>query len=189
MPDKVLREIFNKHLPYEIDMMRRTYSRIEALAHPPRVPETPEERVLRNALIESFCVHCRSLLDFFGNYRFKSSGAIAADFKAFKTGLDQKVEPLKSIREKLNKEIFHLTKDRPALETDQFDVGTDGTKLVKMLEQEIARFLASPSTDFQDLKPSTIAVVISGLPFSAASTSISQGGVTTFGHTGSLKPK
>ena len=54
---QILIEIYNEHLPYEIDMLRSTY--IHLTANPPPVG------VVKDALIESFCVHARSLLDFF----------------------------------------------------------------------------------------------------------------------------
>jgi hypothetical protein len=64
MPDRILVEIFEKHLPYEIDMMRLIYREVEARANGP-APKSLQEEAGRNALIEAFCVHVRSLIDFF----------------------------------------------------------------------------------------------------------------------------
>src|SRR5260370_26249933 len=111
MPDKILVEIIGEHLPYEIDMLRLTYKELEAGAKK-SAPKSQEEQACRYALIEAFCVHARSLIDFFADKRYKQTDAIASDFTTgFATALDVAKEPLKSIRVKLNKQIFHLTKD------------------------------------------------------------------------------
>jgi hypothetical protein len=117
--DKVLTEIFNRHLPYEIDRLRRTYEMIEALARSPISPESAYQEAQRFALIESFCVHSRSLTDFFSGHRGGPSDAIAEDFTVgFTTALKAKEEPLFNIRTKLNKQVFHLTKNRLDAEAD-----------------------------------------------------------------------
>jgi len=74
MPDKVIVDIFHEHLPYEIDMLRSTYHR---LANLPNI-----DTDIRNALIESFCVHARALLDFFSNRSTDATDAIATDLTA-----------------------------------------------------------------------------------------------------------
>jgi hypothetical protein len=194
MADKVLTQIFKEHLPYEIDMLRRTYAMLEALARPPVDPETSDQEVQRFALIESFCVHARSLIDFFSKASPKKTDATAADFKpGFVTTIDRDKPPLAGIWFKLNKQVFHLTKNRPFAEADKFDVGIDGLGLMKMLEPEIARFMAfASSPDFQNLKYNTVAATISELPFSTNTTSIS-GSVSVYpilpsrGRTGTVK--
>src|SRR6266436_6144730 len=105
MPKKNMINIFKEHLPYEIDMMRKTYTELESLVRGPAGPETVEAKVRRFALIESFCIHCRSLLDFFSGTT-KQNDATVLDFTVgFKTKIDQTVEPVKSLRAKINKQI------------------------------------------------------------------------------------
>jgi hypothetical protein len=53
------KSIISEHLPYEIDMMRYAFRRLQS---PLQSPLQQEEL---NALIECFCVHARNLLDFF----------------------------------------------------------------------------------------------------------------------------
>jgi hypothetical protein len=45
MPDRILVEIFEKHLPYEIDMMRLIYREVEARANGP-APKSLQEKLV-----------------------------------------------------------------------------------------------------------------------------------------------
>lgn len=74
MPDAILMDIIEKHLPYEIDMLRRTHTQLS------KIDEADEQRAIRNALIESFCIHARSLLHFFANNKMRITDAIAKEF-------------------------------------------------------------------------------------------------------------
>jgi hypothetical protein len=66
--------IICEDLPYEIDMLRYAYQRLQSSP-----PETPEY----NALIECFSVHARDLLDFFWDPTPKKGNhAIARHFLA-----------------------------------------------------------------------------------------------------------
>jgi hypothetical protein len=102
----ILEEIAKKHLPYEIDMLRQTYRKLVE-------GQVPDE-VVGNALIESFCVHARSLLDFFESRPNKrDDDYVATDFTSiFVPRINQSIDPFKTLRTKLNKEIFHLTGGR-----------------------------------------------------------------------------
>jgi hypothetical protein len=132
-------EIVKKHVPYEIEMLRETY---RLLGTTP-----PTDRVIKNALIESFCIHARSLLDFFGNRRSnKSDDYIAADFT---DNFETRINIPAALRTKLNKEIFHLTGERKVTEADQFNMSTDGKQIIHELEQEIYRFEDCLPADFK----------------------------------------
>ena len=100
MPDKILTDIFNEHIPYEIDMLRETYRMLAA--------SPPPTDAHKNALIEAFCVHV-ALSDFFMCRRSKpDDDVIASEFvSGFTAQLNDTVEPLKTIRAKVNKQIFH----------------------------------------------------------------------------------
>lgn len=128
-------DILRKHLPYEIDMLRQTYRKLQQGPLP--------EWAVNNALIESFCIHTRSLLDFFESKpRPKNDGDyFATDFtSAFVPRINQSDKPFKALRTKLNKEVFHLTGGRRNIEADQFNMRTDGKQLIDELEQDISRF-------------------------------------------------
>src|SRR5476649_2883387 len=56
---KDLIEYLQQHLAYEIEMLNGTYVRI------PRVKGNDNDAILKNALIESFCLHARALFEFF----------------------------------------------------------------------------------------------------------------------------
>jgi hypothetical protein len=170
MLDKILVEIIAEHLPYEIDMLRLSYDELEARAK--KLTDTnksKEEQVRQYALIEGFCVHARSLIDFFSNRRTQKTDAIASDFTTgFVTTLDLAREPLKSIRVKLNKQIFHLTTDRTIIDAKKFDVGTDGTTLRELLEPETEKFTAALKPEFKPLKCATARVTtLVAQPFSS----------------------
>jgi hypothetical protein len=137
MPDKILMDIISKHLPYEIDMLRVVFLELSQLPE----PETPEQHACKNALIESFAAHGRSLIDFFSNHNLKPTDAVASEFTTgYVCPFDASTEPLKTIRDKLNKQIFHLTKDRTIVDAEKFDVSTDGRTLLQNLESAIANF-------------------------------------------------
>src|SRR5262249_18517430 len=60
--------------------------------------------------------------------RSRSDDIIASDFvTGFAPQLNDTVEPLKTIRLKLNKQIFHLTKNRTIADADKFNPGRDGS--------------------------------------------------------------
>jgi hypothetical protein len=169
VPDQILTDIFNEHLPYEIDMLRETYRLL--------TPTTPATDVYKNALIEAFCVHARSLLDFF-MYRKRETDVVASNFATgFIPQLNDVIEPLKTLKLKLNKQIFHLTKSRKIVEADKFDVASDGIEVVKLLEGEIARFAAAcVGTQFGQLtrntQPISVTYTIPAMQRSIQTTSI-----------------
>ncbi len=161
MPDKILDEIIDKHLPYEIDMLRSTYRQLSSVAKIPPGSESREQQVARHALIESFCIHARSLMDFFGNKSNDTTDAIAAEFTdGFATPIDPTKEPLKTLRIKLNKQVFHLTRNRTLLVAVKFDPGKDGTLLLQLFESAIARFNACLKPEFNRFKCNTEPVVL-----------------------------
>jgi hypothetical protein len=94
-----LDEYFQKHLPYEIDMMREA---ILALATRDKL-----SRFERNAFIETFCLHARNLVEFFGDDGDYGPHAFTdAEFE-----LDSHVISARTLR-RINQQISHLTKRR-----------------------------------------------------------------------------
>ena len=170
MSEYILVQIAKEHLPYEIDMLRGTFQLLKEIDATGGVAETDlAKQLFRNAFIESFCVHARSLLDFFSNRRIAPTDAIAGDFAAFTTSLKPMEEPLKTIRTKLNKEIFHLTKNRTI--TKKFDVGIDGVEILKMIKSEIEQFRAGLSAEYQPFECKIAPVEIAGLKFQTSTAS------------------
>jgi hypothetical protein len=172
MPDQILVDIFTEHLPYEIDMLRNTYQSLRGSPLP--------TGFLKDALIESFCVHARSLLDFFKGMGGKLDDSNAAEFtKGFVTAIDEMTEPLKSIRPKLNKQIFHLTKTRTTKNADKFDPDYDATKVLAILESEIAQFTAKARTlDFGQFSCNTTPILFLNVSQSVATPSAYSVGMT-----------
>src|SRR5271155_1963385 len=128
MPDPILEDIFREHLPYEIDMLRDTYWSLVS---------APPSSFDMNVLIESFSVHARSLLDFFSCNNKTHDDAISSDFTSgYAPILSIDVEPLKSIRVKLNKQVFHLTTNRTIHDAVKFDPSSDGWEVVRQIESE-----------------------------------------------------
>jgi hypothetical protein len=183
MADDILTQIIDEHLPYEIDMLRNTWRQLERLAKN-EPTETAEQTVHRFALIESFCVHARSLCDFFEcKPKQKKDDAIATDFTAYKPSLDQTKEPLRSLRTKLNKQVFHLTTNRTMVEVQRIDVGSDGTDLLRLLEPEIAKFEACLRADGAKLKCNSQPIALPTLgvsPFNTTTTSVPPVQIVTF---------
>ncbi len=184
MPDQILIDIIDEHLPYEIDMLRDTYSALAATPAP--------TGVCKHALIKSFCVHARSLIAFFAKTPCRKGDAVAGDFTAgFVERLDPCTEPLKSLWTKLNKQIFHLTKDRTILDSDKFDPGTDGTKILQEIERELLKFRNCLLPDFKHFKCKTspLAVPLSGPPGpSSYSSSTVNSPTPKTGPTGGTRP-
>ena len=94
-------ELLHVHVRYELDMLFGTFHQ---LASP------VANAVVGNALIESFCLHARQLLDFFGN----AQGLHATEFTdSGYTPLANDVLGIGSATtKKLNTQIAHLTKER-----------------------------------------------------------------------------
>lgn len=97
---QALDEVFQTHLPYEVEMLRYAYDRLEG--------EITDD-ALRNALIECFCLHARSLIEF-----FEKKGDVSA--KAFANGnyvaLVGKAQLVSAARRDLNNQISHLVNDQ-----------------------------------------------------------------------------
>ncbi len=131
-----LREASN-HLCYEVYMLRET---TELLASG-QFKETP----LSNALIESFTIHVRALIDFlYGEENVRSSDVIAQDFFAAPDEWEgirpAPPEPLEKARGRVNKEIVHLTYDRQLVRPEL--KGWDFRSLAEAILSVVNAFLA-----------------------------------------------
>lgn len=52
------KKLIEEHIPYEADMLNGTYELLQTGV---------KDTVTRNAIIESYCIHCRALIDFMKN--------------------------------------------------------------------------------------------------------------------------
>lgn len=125
-------EIVRDHLPYELDMLAGTFAKLEQGA---------ADTIVRNALIESFCIHARSLIDFFNNEQGVHASVFTADsYVPFSQGKIRSV-----LSEKLNTQIAHLTLRRTS---------DSARKIDDVARRELLDGLASALRDFtQHLKP------------------------------------
>ena len=129
-----LQEIFEHHLPYEISMLIATFQRLE-----PGVTDV----VISNALIESFCIHARSLLDFFQDKQGVGASVFCrAAHVAFAGG-----SPPDDLIRKLNTQIAHLTLRRTA-DSSQKIGNADRERLVRIVSAELARLIPNLKPEY-----------------------------------------
>ncbi len=142
-----------KHYLYELVMLKRTHAAIQKLISP-----QPSDLVQFgiNTLVESFAIHARSLIDFFGGATAKTDDAIASHFTAqpFTGTATAAVSP--DVRDRMNKQIAHLTytRETPTQKFNSADqaillqaIDTDHKAFVQAVLPQFAWvFLRSPGT-------------------------------------------
>ena len=132
------------HLRYELWMFLRTG---QYLVDTPD-PTNEAERVLENAMVESFVIHLRNLISFLYSERVESKDIVAADFFQDANAWYQRrptiSQSLKKARERSHKEVVHLTTDRIAEKTPEKEWPV--SKLVGEIQRLMRLFanLASP---------------------------------------------
>jgi len=101
-----------KHLKYEIDMFYILAKELSVNKN--LLLDISENLVIKNALIESFLVHERNIIDFLLNNKKYDDDIICKDLLENEKELFNKseVDKMKEIKYKINKEISHLTKAR-----------------------------------------------------------------------------
>jgi hypothetical protein len=95
-------------LAYEIDQLRGAYAHLV---------EQPADKVIRNALIESFATHARCLLEFFSGIRKSVRATVYTD-------LDYKllsVEQVRSWHARISNQISQLQVGRPTDDLKKID--------------------------------------------------------------------
>ena len=150
-PDELRR--VSEHLHYEVQMLLGS---AQALAS-----ETTADGTLRNALVESFAIHFRNMLDFLwpDKPKRKSDWVIAADF--FPSPSDwEKLrpeisQPLLDSRVRAAKEIAHLTYARLAVEPEEKDwdvrqIANEVTRVVETFIRHVPmQFLGPKCTELK----------------------------------------
>ena len=93
-------ELLSHHLRYELEMLVETR----------KLLASPQDTVVGNALIESFCVHARVLIEFFR----KPNGASKYADSGYKSFSKATKTSLKEWQQKLNNQVAHLLDCRTA---------------------------------------------------------------------------
>lgn len=140
-------EILGHHLPYEFEMLQGTYSMLAKGGH---------DTIIANALIESFCIHARQLIEFFNN----KQGCKAKEFTGG-TYTATHVGSFGNDADKLNTQIAHLTRARTDDLTKKIGPA-ERRKWLTALEQEAQNFTARLAPAFQGMftPPTLIAVSV-----------------------------
>jgi len=130
-----LSEMARRHLAYEIKMVRETAQALQGKGIGPRS--------FRNAMLETFLIHYRNLLDFFyADHRRSLSHDVRAQefvadprrWKARRPKLDQEAS---SNRERVNAQLAHLTYRRLKYEERQWS----DRRMLRQLEELIQVFV------------------------------------------------
>jgi len=111
-------------------------------------PEEEEFRVINNALIESFAIHVRALIDFFYTPE-KEDDVVAVHFFSTQTEWTKArprktEEELKRIKNRVNKEVAHLTYARQTVKTKEWpfkELLTDMNKVVDVFVAQVPKDL------------------------------------------------
>lgn len=125
--DKILGEFLRRFLRYEMEMLSNTYA---ILANP------PNNQLLVNVFIESFCVHARNIIEFVMNHH-----ACDVDPRWFTNDNYQIRRDFlrKSLRDRVNAQIAHLSYERTT-DTKKKIGSQDRKELVDVVEQQLSRF-------------------------------------------------
>jgi len=116
LTDAELLEYSEKHLLYEIAMCFKAGLLLVDFGLMDPVPELARE-VARMALIESFAIHLRNLIDFFYPAKVFDTDVLAEDFfvaRALPKNFPVLSVSLESARNRASKEVSHLTTERIA---------------------------------------------------------------------------
>ncbi len=129
------------HLRYEIDMFMETAKWL--------AKGTSEQTVIHNAMVESFTIHTRALLDFLYSREPHDDDVIAEDFfgdpeQWLKTRRD-KTELLGQVHRRVAKEIAHLTYVRQDITPEE--KGWRFLEIANQLKHVIDEFLTEIPRD------------------------------------------
>ena len=116
---KELRAVWH-HLVYEIQMLN---ANAQVLSTFRADPSEDKDRIIQNALIESFAVHARSLLEFLFPETPRPDDVVADDFFDDPSDWHKRRPPmtdlLKTVRRRVGQEVAHLTYARAAITDEQ----------------------------------------------------------------------
>jgi len=98
---------YEEHIEYEVNMLKFTAEFF------PRLPES--QGVIRNVVLEAFCIHARNLIDFLFSYNPRPTDVTIRNFlsqEKLAEVMPQQSEVLKHAHWQAGKQIAHLTTDR-----------------------------------------------------------------------------
>jgi hypothetical protein len=125
------------HFVYEIKMLVETYQRCWGEVSN---DADDERKIINNALIESFCIHARNLIEFFQDNKFMTSYADSR-YKAFDPVSVK--DRISSIYKRLSAQISHLvfrgTQNRTIHTLQKIDA-RDRYEILDILRTEIIEF-------------------------------------------------
>jgi hypothetical protein len=147
-------ELLGHHLVYEIDMLRETHGKLPN-----------DHTVLNNALIESFCVHARNLIEFFCKRAKKYTDD---NYRPF-ANVDKN---LKAIRVRINVQISHIIYAGRTVKDSEKINDEDRAEILNILSEATADFKAHLSLQYRHITIPDLARVPKGAPKGAATGSI-----------------
>lgn len=127
-------EFFTEHFPFEISMLRATYELARA----------PKPAAEHNALVESFLMHARNLIEF-----YKDRPSCDFDPRMFTVAsyqLNKDFIP-DSVVARINRQTSHLTAKRISHASDELGP-RDWTLILRALEEEMNRFAKALTRDY-----------------------------------------
>ncbi|SDH76971.1 hypothetical protein SAMN05216338_101328 [Bradyrhizobium sp. Rc2d] len=141
------KDFWEEHLPYEIEMMRAI--------HHVALQGSPTQ-AMHNAMIESLMVHCRNLIEFF-KYNppcdFSPTFFTEGTFRVNRNFIN------KSLYDKINQQISHLTSARTSVSKDKLGPYEWG-QIIDAIEKELVRMEAALTpawrADWKFTKPTTV---------------------------------
>jgi hypothetical protein len=129
------RDRFDHHLPYEVDMLVRTYAFLRGAK-----PDT--DRLLINVFIESFCVHARVLMEFLECHAHKFA---IASYRRLSRNDDPE---FKQFWVTLNKQVMHLDPEGRHIDPSKKIGRALRLRLNNWLSGELERFKANLKPDY-----------------------------------------
>jgi hypothetical protein len=139
-----MKELFERHFVYEVWMLIETRERLLGEAY----TVLRDDVVVRNALIESFCVHARNLIRFFTDKdHAKASSFVDVAYAPFANGA-----VASDLVHKLSDQIMHLGRKRTADPREKID-GRGREELFVKLGAEVANFLQHLKPEYRALWP------------------------------------
>jgi len=115
---EVVELILGDSLPYELNMLEQMFIRLHV--HEP-------DQWVANALIESFCIHARTLCLFFAN----KDHVKAKQFTGGSYGAQYPISKL--LVDKLHDQIAHLSANRPDVEEDKIGPQERATLVTRLI--------------------------------------------------------
>lgn len=157
----------SSHLHYEVQMLHECARRLSELRNSDEEISL-DDKTLENALIESFLIHARVLIDFFyvksrleanPNTNIRSSDVIAEDFLEKPNNwwsiCPEKSPELEEVNPKVGKQVAHLTYDRSyiTVKGKKWDIGRIYYALVDVI------FVFIENVDRKYLDPKLLQIV------------------------------